>query len=253
MGGGGLHGPSEGIIIHQPVQAAEGRGLAAYLGPKAARAKVQSAFGDIRAELERLVRIPSVSANDFDGSRVRESAEATASWLERSGFEDRSCSRWRARIRRSTRRLRGHQDRPPFCSAHHDVQRPGHEELWQSPPFKPTERDGRLFGRGSADDKAGIAVHVAAMRAWQGRPPLNLAVFIEGEEEIGSAHLPEFLRRYKNLLTADTVVIPDCSNWAIGEPTLITSLRGLVDCMVEVRTLDLLCTAASTAARSPMR
>ena len=86
-----------------------------------------------------------------------------------------------------------------------------------------------------------------------GKPPLNLAVFIEGEEEIGSAHLPEFLRRYRNLLRADTVVIPDCSNWAIGEPALITSLRGLVDCMVEVRTLDYAVQAASTADRSLMR
>src|ERR1700723_1603439 len=77
-----------GEIIHQPVQAAEGRGLVADLSPEAARAKVQSAFGDIRAELERLVRIPSVSAPDFNKSSVRHSALATASWLRRSGFED---------------------------------------------------------------------------------------------------------------------------------------------------------------------
>jgi hypothetical protein len=78
----------------------------------------------------------------------------------------------------------------------------------------------------------------AALLAWQGRPPLDVAVFIEGEEETGSTHLPEFIGRYKDLLQADTVVIPDCSNWAIGEPTLISSMRGIVDCVVEVRTLD---------------
>ena len=81
-------------------------------------------------------------------------------------------------------------------------------------------------------------MHVAALHAWEGKPPLDIAVLIEGEEEVGSRHLPEFLEKYQDLLKADTIVIPDCSNWAIGEPTLITSLRGLVDCAVEVRTLD---------------
>ena len=72
----------------------------------------------------------------------------------------------------------------------------------------------------------------------KGKPPLEIATLIEGEEEIGSPHLPQFLEKYKNKLRADAVVIADCSNWSVGQPTLITSLRGIVDCIVEVRTLD---------------
>ncbi len=111
-------------------------------------------------------------------------------------------------------------------------------KLWDSPAFEPAERDGRLFGRGTADDKAGIAVHAAALRAWEGRPPVGVTVLVEGEEEIASVHLPELLRSYGSLLQADVAVVADCSNWAIGQPSLTTSVRGILDCTVEVRTLD---------------
>ena len=211
----------------------------ASLSPEMARARVQSAFPDIRAELERLVRIPSISAAGFPPAKVRKSAVQTAWWLKSSGFEDVRLLEVPDAHPAVYAAARGPSGSPSaLLYAHHDVQPPGLDDLWITPAFEPSERDGRLFGRGSADDKAGIAVHVAALRAWQGQPPLNLTVFIEGEEETGSAHLPEFLHRYQDLLRADTVIIPDCSNWAVGQPTLITSLRGLVDCVVEVRTLD---------------
>ena len=185
------------------------------------------------------MRIPSVSAAGFDVAQVRQSAKATAEWLEFSGL-------------RGVRLLEVKDAHPAVFGAtpgpagsptvllyaHHDVQPPGPDELWESPPFEPTERDGRVFGRGTADDKAGIAVHAAALQAWEGKPPVGVAVFIEGEEEIGSGHLPQFLHEYGGLLRADAIVLVDGSSWAIGQPALVTSLRGIVDVLVEVRTLD---------------
>jgi acetylornithine deacetylase/succinyl-diaminopimelate desuccinylase-like protein len=213
--------------------------LPADLSPEAARATVRSAFYRIRHELERLVRIPSVSAAGFDAQQVRRSARATATWLRRSGFSDVRLLDVRGSHPAVYGAARGPTGSPRvLLYAHHDVQPPGPADLWESPPFEPTERNGRLFGRGTADDKAGIAVHAAALQAWEGKPPLDVAVFIEGEEETGSTHLPDFLGTYKDLLQADAIVIADCSNWTIGQPTLTTSLRGIVDCVVEVRTLD---------------
>ena len=209
------------------------------LSPAGARAAVESAFPRIRSELERLVRIPSVSAPGSDPGQVRRSAHATAQWLRRAGFDDARLLRVEGSHPAVYGTIRGPAGSPRLLLyAHHDVQPPGRAALWESPPFEPIERNGRLFGRGTADDKAGIAVHVAAIQAWAGRPPLDVAIFVEGEEETGSTHLPGFLSRYKELLQADAMVIADCSNWAIGQPTLITSLRGIIDCTVEVRTLD---------------
>ena len=213
--------------------------MPAELSPEAARTAVESTFHGIRNELERLVRIPSVSAAGFNAQHVQRSARATAAWLRRSGFSDVQLLDVRGAHPAVYGAARGPTGSPRvLLYAHHDVQPPGPRDLWESPPFEPTERNGRLFGRGTADDKAGIAVHAAALQAWEGKPPLDVAIFVEGEEETGSMHLPEFLSTYKELLQADAIVIADCSNWKIGQPTLTTSLRGIVDCIVEVRTLD---------------
>src|SRR5205814_5446189 len=105
------------------------------------------------------------------------------------------------------------------------------------PPFEPTERDGRLFARGAADDKAGIAAHLGAIRIHGDDLPVNVVVFVEGEEEVGSDSLPALLEQHLNDLRADVIVIADSGNWDIGVPALTTSLRGLVRLDVEVRTL----------------
>jgi acetylornithine deacetylase/succinyl-diaminopimelate desuccinylase-like protein len=206
------------------------------------RAAIESGFGNIRSDLERLVSVPSVSADGHDPDMVRCSADETAVWLENSGLQGVQL----LEVRGAHPAVFGHTPGPAgsptvLLYAHHDVQPTGDEDLWASPPFQPTERDGRLFGRGTADDKAGIAAHAAALQVWKelnGGPPVSVSVFIEGEEEIASQNLPAFLREYGNLLQADVIILADCSNWRIGEPALTTSLRGILDFIVEVRTLD---------------
>lgn len=214
-------------------------GLTAELSLGTVRARVERAFGAIRADLEELVRIPSVSADESAAGHVRKSAEATRSWLKRSGLQDVELLEVDGAHPAVFGTTPGPAGAPTvLLYAHHDVQPPGPRELWESSPFEPTERAGRLFGRGTADDKAGIAVHAAALQVWEGSPPVGVAVFIEGEEEIGSIHLSQFLDKYGDLLRADAIVLADCANWTVDLPTLTTSVRGILDCLVEVRTLD---------------
>jgi acetylornithine deacetylase/succinyl-diaminopimelate desuccinylase-like protein len=121
--------------------------------------------------------------------------------------------------------------------AHHDVQPENDHAEWDSPPFEPTERGDRLYGRGAADDKAGIAAHLGALRVFGDDLPVSVTMFIEGEEEVGSDTLPALLEEHRARLQADVIVIADSGNWDIGVPALTTSLRGLVRADIEVRTL----------------
>jgi acetylornithine deacetylase/succinyl-diaminopimelate desuccinylase-like protein len=203
------------------------------------RSVVEDDSARIQDELELLVRIPSVSAPGYPPTEVRRSAETVASLLTESGLEKVQLLEVDGAHPAVYGEIPGPVGAPTILLyAHHDVQPPGPADQWESPPFEPIEKDGRLFGRGSADDKAGIVLHLASIRALGDDVPVTIKVFIEGEEEIGSAHLSDFLGKYKDMLAGDVVVIGDAGNWRVGVPTITTSLRGLVDCKVTVRTLS---------------
>ncbi|OMC39316.1 dipeptidase [Mycobacterium sp. GA-1841] len=200
--------------------------------------RVQQVLPSVRADLEDLVRIQSVWADPARRDEVHRSAEAVAKLLAGAGFPGvRIVSEGGAPA------VIAHCPPPAgaptvLLYAHHDVQPEGNPAQWASAPFEPTERDGRLYGRGTADDKAGIATHLAAIRAFDGKPPVGVTVFVEGEEESGSPSLGALLAAHKEALAADVIVIADSDNWSTEIPSLTVTLRGLADCVVEVATLD---------------
>ncbi|ROO62125.1 acetylornithine deacetylase/succinyl-diaminopimelate desuccinylase-like protein [Micromonospora sp. Llam0] len=201
------------------------------------RSAIARELPGVRADLERLIRIPGIAFDGFDHSQVERSAAAVAELARGCGLD--------VQVVRAGGQpaVLGRRPAPPgaptvLLYAHHDVQPVGDPALWSSDPFEPVERDGRLYGRGAADDKAGVMAHVAALRAFGDALPVGVVLFVEGEEEYGSESLSRLLDAHRDELAADVIVIADSANWEIGVPALTTSLRGLVNCFVEVRTLD---------------
>lgn len=192
-------------------------------------------------ELAALVRIPSISVQPEHAGDVEAAAQATANLLRDAGMpsvEVVTAGGCRPAVIGS---WVVDEDAPTVVLyAHHDVQPVATADRWTSPPFEPTVRNGRLYGRGSGDDKAGVMAHVAALRAWKaarGQPPVNVTVIIEGEEEIGSPQLPAFLDAYGHRLTGDAIVVTDLANWSVGWPAITRSIRGLVSMTVTLRSL----------------
>ena len=189
------------------------------------------------ADLHRLISIPSISSMPEHDADVAACADAVSGLFRDLGASEVKLldgggkpAVWA--------NFPGPEGTPTvLLYAHYDVQPTGDIEAWTSPAFEPTERDGRLYARGSADDKGGVALHLAALRVFNGAPPVGVKVFIEGEEEVGSPTMPTLLDRYRDELAADVYVVADSVNWEVGKPSLTTSLRGVADCQVTVSTL----------------
>lgn len=199
------------------------------------------------SQLADLVSIPGIAWASFPPAELDRSAEAVAALVRSTGLGD-------VRILRCNKedgtpggpavvaRRQAAEGKPTvLLYAHHDVQPPGDPALWESEPFAAVERDGRLYGRGAADDKAGIMAHIAAYgavtRVLGDDFGLGVTLFFEGEEEAGSPTFRTFLETHRELLQADVMVVADSSNWKVGVPALTTSLRGLVDGTIEVQVL----------------
>jgi cysteinylglycine-S-conjugate dipeptidase len=202
-------------------------------------AAVRQVLPSVRADLERLVRIPSVSADPAAAPQLAASADAVAALLRQAGLPQVEI----LAVEGGQPAVLGHRPGPPgaptvLLYAHHDVQPPGARADWDSDPFDPAERAGRLYGRGAAHDKAGIAVHLAALRAHGDQLPVGVTVLIEGEEESGSPTLVPFFDAYAERMRADVVVFADAVNWTVDTPALTTTLRGGTSVVVQARTLD---------------
>ena len=210
---------------------------------------VKKQFPEALENLKDLVRIPGIAWEAFDAKQLEKSAEAVKSLFEelgvfekveilRAGYGDSLVG---APAIVATRKAKN--SRPTvLLYAHHDVQPPGDDALWESTPFEPEIRNGRMYGRGAADDKAGIIAHFASIKLLSEIAgadfDLGLSIFIEGEEEAGSPSFATFLEDHKDQLEGDVIVVADSGNWSTTVPAITTTLRGLASIEFEVRTLD---------------
>jgi len=210
---------------------------------------VKKLFPEALENLKDLVRIPGIAWEAFDAKQLEKSAEAVKSLFEelgvfekveilRAGYGDSLVG---APAIVATRKAKN--SRPTILLyAHHDVQPPGDDALWESTPFEPEIRNGRMYGRGAADDKAGIIAHFASIKLLSEIAgadfDLGLSIFIEGEEEAGSPSFATFLEDHKDQLEGDVIVVADSANWSTTVPAITTTLRGLASIEFEVRTLD---------------
>ena len=212
------------------------------------REVVDGDFAKRIGDLGRLVKIEGIAWDAFDAANLEISAEAVAELLRETGVFDL------VEIRRAeldgvagspavVARRAPKNGKPTFLLyAHHDVQPPGNLDDWETPPFEPTLKNGRIYARGAADDKAGIVAHLTALETIKkvlGEDfDLGISVFIEGEEEAGSRTFRTFLDENRDILAADAIVVADSGNWTAEIPALTTTLRGLVSQVIEVSTID---------------
>jgi acetylornithine deacetylase/succinyl-diaminopimelate desuccinylase-like protein len=203
------------------------------------RSKVSEDMPRLVELLGRLVRLPTVSAAGYDRAQVRAGAEQILGLLAEAGFSNARLLEADGGNPAVFAEIPAPEGAPTLLLyAHYDVQPPGPAEEWRTDPFDPLLSDGRLYGRGAADDKGGMVMHLGAIAAHDGRPPVGVQIFFEGEEEAGSQSLEAILERHADLLHPDVIVIGDGGNWSVGVPAFVTSLRGIVAVCFELRTLE---------------
>jgi cysteinylglycine-S-conjugate dipeptidase len=208
------------------------------------RRRVADGMAATISDLERLVRIPSIGYPGYDPSHVRASAEATAEILRVAGVLDARLLELDGGHPAVLGEIAGPPRAPTvLLYAHHDVQPEGDAQAWRSPPFEPVAREGRLYGRGTADDKSGIVVHAAALRALRAHEgvalPATVRLLVEGEEECSTEHLPDLVHGHAEQLRADVAIVADGGNVRTGVPTIGTSVRGVTDCRITVSVLPI--------------
>lgn len=196
----------------------------------------------LKRDLARLVAIPSLSVVGYPESThvpLLEAYDAVAELFREAGVENVLPLELPDTAPIVTGEIPAPEGAPTvLLYSHYDVVGAGDESLWESPPFEATERDGAIFGRGSADTKSNILMHVGALRAWEGRPPVGIKLLIEGQEETGSGALPGYPQSDPDRFRADAIVIGDMGSLSPGVPTLTTALRGTGNVTLEARTLE---------------
>jgi cysteinylglycine-S-conjugate dipeptidase len=201
---------------------------------------VRELMPQLRAELAQLVEVPGISQLDYpEATRppLLRTYELVVGMLRDAGVQNLEA----LDLPDTAPIVMGEIPAPPgaptvLLYSHYDIVPVGDESKWESPPFEATERDGAIFGRGSADSKSNILMHVGALRAWGGRPPVGIKVVIEGQEETGSA-FSTYPPSQPELFACDAMVIGDMGSFRPGAPTLTVALRGMAAVIVEVRTL----------------
>jgi acetylornithine deacetylase/succinyl-diaminopimelate desuccinylase-like protein len=200
--------------------------------------RVRELMPQLVRDLEDLVRIPSVSVPGELGDDLLAACAMTEQL-----FKDAGVATSILELPNTAPIVTGEIPAPPgaptvLLYSHYDVVAAGDRALWNTDPFEPTVQDGAMYGRGSADTKSNILMHVGALRAWEGRPPVGIKVLIEGYEEIGSGELLSYPSTNPELFQADALVIGDMGAIEPGIPTLTTALRGMANVTIEVRTLE---------------
>jgi acetylornithine deacetylase/succinyl-diaminopimelate desuccinylase-like protein len=199
---------------------------------------VDENLGRFRSEMYDFLRIPSISARSEHDGDMRRAAEWLAERLGDAGLEPSIHETPGHPVVLGEWRGAGADAPTILIYGHYDVQPPEPLEEWQSPPFEPTERDGRVYARGSADDKGQLYMHVKALEAHlkvNGSLPMNVVVLAEGEEEVGSENLVPFVERNTERLACDHVIISDSNMFGEGMPSVLFSLRGLAYFEIHVR------------------